>query len=148
MLDRPSIDQSYVWVRTQRQSACDSCKLKSGCGQSVLSKLSSDKSMEFEVKNSFDAKQGDVVVIEIPEDGVLTASFIMYLMPLVAMIGSAAAIGSTIDSELFTILAGLIGLGIGFTLARAYSDKHKDDPRFSPRMAGLALTSPKDASCA
>lgn len=147
VLDRPSKNESKVWVRTQRQSACDSCKLKSGCGQSALSKLSGDKSMELEVKNSLGARAGDVVILAIPEEGILTASLVMYFVPLVLMVLLAIVASSIGLGELAIIFSGGVGLAVGFWAARTYSHKHQDDPRFNPVMSSLALASTADAAC-
>lgn len=147
VLEREAKDPKQVWVRTQRQSACDSCKLKAGCGQSALSKLSGDKSMELEVTNSFNAQPGDVVILSIPEEGILAASAIMYLLPLIAMVALAMLASSLGGNELAVVMGGAIGLVLGFSYARHYSHSHKDDPRFSPTMASLALTASADSGC-
>jgi len=147
VLDRSASDQNKVWVRTQRQSACESCKLKAGCGQSALSKLSGQKSIEFEVDNLLNAKAGDVVILSIPEDGILTASLVMYFIPLALMVAMAMVAGMFGLSDLVSILFGAVGLGLGLCLARTYSQKHKDDPRFTPTMNSLAIASPVDSAC-
>lgn len=148
VLDKPASTENKVWVRTQRQSACDSCNLKSGCGQSALSKLSGQQSIEFEVTNVLQAQVGDVVIMSIPEEGILQASLVMYLVPLLLMVVSAMLAGGIGLSDPFVVMFGVVGLGLGFSFARHYSQKHKDDPRFSPVMTSLAIASPVGSACA
>lgn len=147
VLDKSASSQQRVWVRTQRQSACESCKLKSGCGQSALSKLSGQKSIEFEVNNALNAKAGDVVILSIPEDGILHASIVMYLIPLLLMVLMVMAAGMAGLSDLLLIGMGSLGFCGGLWIARTYSQKHKDDPRFTPTMTSLALASPVESAC-
>lgn len=104
--------------------------------------------MEFEVANRLNAEPGDVVILSIPEEGVLTASIVMYFVPLVLMSLFAMAASHLWLNEFLTVLSGIVGLAMGFGAARHYSQKHKDDPRFSPSMTGLALASPVGSACA
>ncbi len=135
-------------VRTQRQSACESCQLKAGCGTSSLAKLTGDKSIEMTVPLSLKAKAGDVVILAIPEQGLVWASTLMYLMPLVLMVGLSAASKAWFGvGETGALFAGGLGLFSGFGIAAWYSKKHHDDPRFAPRMTRIALQATPQASC-
>lgn len=133
-------------VKVQRTSSCESCSLKSGCGQSSLTKLSSNHCLELDVENTLDAKSGDQVLIAIPESGLMTASLRIYFVPLIFMI-LGAVIGDYIDtqsgslSEIWTMLWALSGLIFGFYLARKFSQKRAFHEDFLPRMTKLFIQS-------
>lgn len=122
-------------VKVQRTSSCESCSLKSGCGQSTLTKLSSNQCLELDVENTLDAKSGDEVLIAIPESGLMSASLRVYFIPLILMVLGAVA-GGVIDpdSEIWTIILSLLGLVSGFAWARFSSQKQSLDPNFLPTM--------------
>jgi len=47
-----------------------------------MTKLSGNQCIEFEVSNELGARKGDLVVISIPESGLLNASLMVYFFPL------------------------------------------------------------------
>jgi len=127
-------------VRAERKSACDGCSLKAGCGQSALAKLSSGKCIELTVENVLHAKPGDIVLLSIPEQGLLTASLLVYLMPLVLMLAFSMLAKSYLGWQDGAVaLTGVLALMLGFGLARRYIVSHSDDSRFIPEMVGIAL---------
>jgi len=130
--------EGKVRVRVQRQSACDSCQLKSGCGQSTLTKLSSNMCIEFDVPNKMNAESGDMVLIAIPEQGLITASLMVYLFPLLCMLTAAIMAKNIFNgSDLYIAMCGLFALFIGFVCARFYGQKHSEDVRFLPEIVRI-----------
>jgi sigma-E factor negative regulatory protein RseC len=129
-------------VRVQRSSACDSCSLKSGCGQSALSKLSANHCLELNVDNTLGAAVGDEVLIAIPEQGLISASLRVYFLPLVFML-AAAVLADLLFSgdELYTLIFAFSGLLAGFAQARIFSQKHADHPNFFPKMVRIVRSS-------
>lgn len=125
-------------VKVQRTSACESCSLKSGCGQSTLTKLSSNQCLELDVENTLNAKPGDEVMIAIPEAGLMSASLRVYFVPLILMV-LGAMLGGIIDpvNELWTVILSMLGLVAGFVLARVSSQKQAFDPNFLPTMTKI-----------
>lgn len=138
-------DQAFV--QTQRVSACQSCQIKSSCGQSLLSKIGSEKTIEFVVDNSLAAKPGDIVVVTISDQGLLLASSLMFMLPLALMILAAMLAGMIGFGEGGSIILGALGLFVGFLFARRYSASMHSDERFKPVMKALALSQPQQASC-
>jgi sigma-E factor negative regulatory protein RseC len=138
VLDASGTDM--VRVRTQRHTACESCQMKSGCGQQALVKLTPGKSsLEWSIRNTLDARAGDVVVLQIPETGILGASFLLYLVPLLCMVLAAAAASlGGVTSEGTLTLAALSGLAAGIWFARKQALTRSDNPDYQPRMARFA----------
>ena len=132
----------YVNVKIHRQSACESCQLKSGCGQSALTKISSNKCIELSVLNTVNAKPGDLVSLSISEQGLLSASLLMFMMPLLAMLGVSVFTKSILAwSDGAIAVSGLISLLFGFVYARYYAQNHADDEQFRPEMVRVDVSS-------
>ena len=132
----------YVNVKIHRQSACESCQLKSGCGQSALTKVSSSKCIEFSVLNTKNAKRGDIVFLAISEQGLLSASLLMFLMPLLVMLVVSVFTKSLLAwPDGAVAISGLVSLLLGFAYARFYAQKNMDDERFKPEMVRVKVPS-------
>ncbi|MDX1754475.1 MAG: SoxR reducing system RseC family protein [Marinobacter sp.] len=117
-----------VWVQTIRQSACQSCSARQGCGQRVLASVSGGKANQVLVANHLGARVGDEVTVAIAESALLGASLLIYALPLAlfvlgAMLGHWAAP----ESEGVAILGSLAGLAAGFGLARTSQHRSADD---------------------
>ncbi|MFV1922269.1 MAG: SoxR reducing system RseC family protein [Methylotenera sp.] len=134
--------QNNVRVKVQRTSACESCSLKSGCGQSTLTKMSGEHCLELDVANTLNAKPGDEVLIAIPESGLMSASIRVYFLPLLLML-VGAMVGDFIEpeTEIWTSILGLAGLIGGFYWARLYSQGQADNVQFQPSMAHVFIPS-------
>jgi sigma-E factor negative regulatory protein RseC len=72
-----------AFVRIQPSSACASCGSRGTCD------VSSDKRMVIEVSNDLQAKIGDRVQISMPEGSILKLSFLVYFLPVVALVAGA-----------------------------------------------------------
>jgi sigma-E factor negative regulatory protein RseC len=130
----------YVNVKIHRQSACESCQLKSGCGQSALTKMSSNKCIEFSVLNTINAKPGDIVFLSISEQGLLSASLLMFMMPLLAMLAMSVFTKSFLAwPDGAVAISGLVSLLLGFAYARFYAQNNMDDDRFKPEMVRVQI---------
>ncbi|MDX1457247.1 MAG: SoxR reducing system RseC family protein [Marinobacter sp.] len=120
-------DGQRVWVQTIRQSACQSCSARQGCGQRVLASASGGKANQVLVDNTLGARVGDEVTVAIDESALLGASILVYALPLAlfvlgALLGHQLAPGS--DGA--AILVSLIGLAAGFGLARGLQHRRHD----------------------
>jgi len=139
----PNSNTSMAKVRVQRQSACDSCQLKSGCGQSTMTKLSAKQCIDLEVRNTLGAGVDDRVLIAIPEEGLINASLIVYFLPLVLMVSFSIVTKIFISrQDLIIALCGLVGLFLGFLVARRYGKVHATDPKFLPEMKRIISSNP------
>lgn len=108
-----------VWVQTIRQSACQSCSARSGCGQRVLASASGGRANQVLVKNSVDARVGDEVTLGIDEQALLSASLLVYAMPLLLMVLASIAghqLSGGMDAGAIAGAGG--GLAAGFWIGR------------------------------
>jgi len=111
------IDGDFVWVETEIKSGCNQCSAKSGCGTGILSGVLGRRRPQLRVPNSLGAKVGEAVVVAVEENGVVTGSLLLYLLPLFIMI-VGAAIGDALAGEGWAIILAALGLLSGFWVAK------------------------------
>jgi sigma-E factor negative regulatory protein RseC len=120
-----AVEGDTVWVETIRSSACDTCKAQKGCGHGLLNKASSGQRFTLDVqRNGIAAKVGDIALVGIPEDSILKASLIGYLLPIVLLILFSGT-AKLFWGELPSIICGLLGLGVGFLLVRYLGNSNR-----------------------
>lgn len=116
-------ENDTVWVQTQSKTGCSSCQVNTVCGSGIVSKAFSHKVFITPLKNRLNANIDDEVEVGIPEDLVVRASFMVYLVPLISMIIALLVWQFWLanPSELSSILAAVVGLAIGFVITHFYS---------------------------
>lgn len=90
-------------VRIQRSSACAHCESAGSC------QVVSDKEMMVMVDNGLQARVGDLVEIGVPSGSVLKISFLVYFVPVIALIAGAYAGGAW--AEFFHVQSTLAAIG-------------------------------------
>lgn len=137
-----SVEGRAVWVETVRRSACDTCQVRNGCGQSVLQRLGLGARQGIiqvlDTQAGRSCQVGDEVVIGIPENAVLHGSVMVYLIPLLALFGGALLAQAFGAAEPLIILAGFAGMGISFAAVRWHARRLPGDSAFMPRVLGSA----------
>lgn len=129
-----------VWVRTIRQSACESCSARQGCGQRALASVTSGRANQVLVDNHLNARVGDEVTISIAESAILHASLWVYAMPLFALVGGAVLGHQLVpDSDGLAILLAGLGLGLGFMLVNRR--QRSAGSYFQPKLQGIENSS-------
>lgn len=120
-------------VKTIRSSSCEGCASASFCHPEKGTE------MIMEVVNNIHAKVGERVKIGIKPGVYLKASFLLYILPIIAMI-IGAIIGKEIavylsyskSSDLFAIITGVILLIPTFIAMRLYNRKIEKDKSYQP----------------
>ena len=132
-------------VSLQRHLACESC---GRCG--ILSG-SNKRDITVEALNPIKAEAGQRVTIESDDRQVLFISFMLYLVPLGALVAGiviwlsiAATLGLEKNQELLAAAAGLGLMAVVFFLIRLWDRRVKDDPRYKPVITGLIEEEPAD----
>jgi len=122
-------DSGIAWVAAQRQSACGSCKVRAGCGTTVLASVMGKRRNQVRALDPVGVKPGDNVLIGLQERALVHASFTMYLLPLAGLF-VGALIGQQLDTrgEAWTILFGFLGLLAGFGLVRLFYHRIRNNP--------------------
>ena len=124
MIEEPAVvveaGDGYAWVETQRRSACGACSASDGCGTAALAKAWGERRARVRAISALPLQPGDAVIVGLAEGALLRGSLLVYLLPLVlllagALLGQAAFAGA---GEELVVLAGAVGLGLGFLVAR------------------------------
>lgn len=129
-----AIESDSLWVETIQKSACDACVAEKGCGQKFLSKLAGKTTSIRVLLNGQSRKDfslGQTVTIGIPENVIVLASLLVYLMPVVGAVAGAALIGSS-GTDLQAMVGAVAGLLAGAWLVRMHSTRSRNDLRYNP----------------
>lgn len=137
-----SVEQGAVWVETVRRSACDSCQARNGCGQSILQRLGLGARSGFirvlDEQAESRRQPGEEIIIGIPESAVLHGSAVVYLLPLLVLFAGALMAQLAGATEPLIILAGFLGMGIGFAAVRWHGRRTHSNSAFVPHVLGRA----------
>lgn len=143
-----AIEERGLWVETIRKTTCGSCEVQKGCGHGVLNKLGSNRSNYIWVLNDDQSQPfsvDDEVEIGIPEHIVLTASFIVYMIPLILLLLGAVIGESLLQSGFGETIAGMVGAVGGFTaglcIVAWHNVKIRNNYSYQPRLVGPAASS-------
>ncbi len=122
-----SVSGDSVWVETLRKTSCSGCKLKSGCGQHLAEKYQLKKNNAYiKAECGLAVSEGDQVVVGIPEGALLRASALVYLLPLIFLMGTLWFSVFAQLSDVITMLVAGGGLLLGFLAVRLLSDRRSD----------------------
>lgn len=132
-----AVKEGQAFVSALRQSSCGHCSARSGCGTSVLSRYVGRRSMEMWVDDPVGVAVNDEVVIQMHEAGLLKASFLLYLMPLLlfigfALVGEQLSQNLGLTTESLVIIFALLGLVSAYAWLRRFEKQIIDDNRLRP----------------
>jgi len=125
------VQQDRVRVSTVRQSACQSCNAKGGCGTSLIGQLFPERPAQQFWLSAGGLSElpsvGDQVLIGIDEHYLQNATLMLYALPLLGLLGGAVAgawLGaqawSPLPAEPMSILMCALGLLGGLRLVRRH----------------------------
>ena len=134
-------------LQTQRQSACQSCSVKKGCGTSVLAKVIGQRSSQVRVLNTLGAQLGDTVLLGVQENALVQGSLLIYAAPLLSMFGLAIAgefwaKANGFNAELITVMAAFLGFFIALLVIRLGFSKVSLRKRLQPEMLRIVHNRP------
>ena len=129
--------KGHALVQANQGNGCEQCNGK-GCGTGKLAQLFCSKPRLFQVENPINAGVGDQVIISVAEGAVLRGIGVVYLLPLILLLGGAmlgnlwAAQAGQRDA--YAAAGALLGLIVGFLSARWVSSGQVRS-RFQPYIA-------------
>lgn len=126
-------------VRIQKGSACANCAQRSACH------IDSDRPMIVEVDNELDAKDGDWVELSMPSRSLMKISFVVYFVPVLALVFSALigaewAESLQISPTAAAMVSGGVALAVCFTLLRRFDRSVRANPEYRPRMTKIVAS--------
>lgn len=118
-----AVEDNQLLLEAETSAACNACAAKQGCGTSVLSKWIGGKFTRFQATNTVNARVGDEVVVGLAEEAMLKGSVLVYLLPLLAMIGFALLADSLISADaasrdLLVMISAVIGFALMLVISR------------------------------
>lgn len=140
------VDQKdeFVWVEAMSKSSCNHCSARQGCGTASLQEWfnRSPNRLRITAKPGFSV--GDRVVIGIPEQALVKGSFMIYMLPLVALI-AGAMLGAAVNDWLgwdskdgASIIAGFVSFALSFRVIRRYTLKFSNRSDYQPVLIRLS----------
>ncbi|WP_372864927.1 SoxR reducing system RseC family protein [Spongiibacter sp.] len=136
-----AVEETALWVETISQSSCSSCAAKKGCGQGLMNSLHDGRRNQLRValdgQSASRFPVGCDVDIAIPETALLSGVFIVYLLPLLSMMGVMMAVAHFTASDKLAALGAAGGLLLGLLLVRLHAAVSRDKRGFQPRILGL-----------
>lgn len=115
-----AFDNEEVWLESQRYSACQTCKVKAGCGQKLVNDLSGGTRNLIRVPATEDliaAELNQEVDVSIEEGSLVGFSLLVYLFPLVFLLIGAVTSAELQPFSLSPDLSALVGAFAGFSIA-------------------------------
>ena len=135
-----AVEPDGLWVETIRQSTCGSCVAQKGCGHGLINKISDGKRSYIRVLSGRSDTGGcrvdDQVRISIPEEVILRGSLVVYMLPLLCMLGGAALAAGLLQGsqDALAAIGAMVGLAAGIGLVRWHAWHHRDDQRLQPTL--------------
>jgi len=140
-----AVEPDAVWVETIRQSTCEACSARNGCGQKMLASIAGRMArirVMTATAPTMDCRTGDRVLVGIPENVVVLGSLQVYLIPLLAMVGATVFADRYWSGDLQVGLAGIAGLLIGGLLVRWLSWRQRHNPNLQPVLLNFVEQTP------
>ncbi len=96
-----AVSGDEVTVEAAVKSTCNSCQAQSDCGTGVISRALAPKKQLLTLRTPVPVMVGQSVTIGLPEAGVISASLMLYVVPLLTFLVSIG---------LFTVVFNALGL--------------------------------------
>ncbi len=139
------VGPSKAFILINRSSACAGCHSQSACHPSE------HKEMIVEAINDLHARIGDRVQISVPAGSLLKATFIVYFVPVLALVlgaitGSKLAPSLGMDATLTSILCGVLSMVTVFGIVKRYDKIANSKSQYWPRIT--RILPPLELQCA
>lgn len=132
------VDEKTAKLKMQRHSACASC--------GKCATTSEKKDIVVEVDNAIGAGVGDQVKVNMEAVNVLKAAAIVYILPLLALLGGTIAtyygLGLTNISTNIELVSGIVGLGLmllSFVVLKINDNKFRNSREYIPIVTEIVL---------
>jgi len=120
------VDGALAEVRTMKRAACEACSAKGFCHDG-------GREMIVSVLNPVKARPGDRVRLEIATGVFVKVMFLLYIVPVLALLAGALA-GLAISGDKAAALGALVGFALAVTFVRATGRRMGDMAAYQPRI--------------
>ena len=116
-------DKDIAVILVNRKEACSGCSAKNFCHPFS----EEENSLEITAINEVNAKVGDTVIVAIPEKQFLKASFIVYLIPVIALLAGSFVGEILFKNDIATFVTASLFFIVSFFIISKYSEKRNID---------------------
>ena len=109
-----------VWLTTTPSGTCNACQVSEDGGTGIVTKALTPRQQRFFLSTELPLLAGEQVRIGVAGHSLLTAAALVYLMPLLMLIGVALLATLAALSEGLVMLLSFSAAALGFYLARCY----------------------------
>ncbi len=132
-------DSKNAWIKTVKTNACKSCSARGACHT-----MGGGKEMEVEALNTAGARIGDRVVIGFETAPLLKVSFLLYVLPILALmagaaVGQAAAPYLSLDPTATSIIFGFFLVFLSFLFVRKKGHRLAAQEQYHPKVIRILV---------
>ena len=109
--------EGKVEVELVRASACNHCEVSQGCGTGALGRLLGKRTRPLTIDTEQTLKPGDRLLLGLSEAALVKASLLVYVVPLLAMVGTGLLAALAGLNEAWVALSSVAGFALGFKYA-------------------------------
>jgi sigma-E factor negative regulatory protein RseC len=141
-------DSQIICVETQIKSTCGSCEAQSNCGTGAIAKVFANKREKLTFNYQGVISIGQQVKLGIPEQSLLKASSLVYILPIFVLIFSALLAQNVLPligltAELWVIICAFSAAGLSFKGINIYLNQTNFDD-YHPKILSVL---PLDSKC-
>ena len=113
------VDGAVAWLEPEQTTACDACAAAAACHATDLGPVAGRMAgRRFPLGNSADLGVGERVVVGVNDGALLKAALTAYALPLAGALCAGGLAEGAFGSDLASMAAMAIGLGLGLLAAR------------------------------
>ncbi|MBT0585798.1 SoxR reducing system RseC family protein [Alteromonas oceanisediminis] len=142
-----AVNGNSVTVETAIKSTCGSCQAQSNCGTGAIARALTPRAETIHLISDLPVHVGQRVRLGIPEEALLSASVLLYLVPLMVLVISSVTFNALLpwvglSHEFWTILFTLIATLAGFVVL-SNRLKRRETAHYQPKILGILLEPPQ-----
>ncbi len=135
-----AIEDDAYWVETINASSCGDCAAQKGCGQGLLAAYFEGRPNHLRVlmsgPDTRHFKLDDEIEFDVADRVLLSSAFLVYTLPLLAMLMLAALADALWQHAAAAPLGAVAGFVLGLVPARLVNGRFRDDRRLQPVVTG------------
>ncbi|MFC6439316.1 SoxR reducing system RseC family protein [Bowmanella sp. JS7-9] len=136
MAEVVAVEAGRICVQTQIKTTCNACQANSDCGTGVVASALAPKMQQFWLETGASLKVGQQVKIGIPEQQVLIASLLLYLLPLIVLITSVLLLESRLSEGWLILVSAAMAAGSYWPLKGYFSRRER---QYQPILLDVSL---------
>ncbi|WP_100643311.1 SoxR reducing system RseC family protein [Alteromonas facilis] len=145
-----AVDNGWITVQTQIKSTCNACHANDDCGTGIVARALAPKVEALRFKTDLPVSVGSRVRLGIQEDALLSASFMLYMLPLIILIISVMLFSHLLpmfqlEHEGWVLLATVLTCLFSFSRLSRHL-KQREQQHYQPQLLGVVLDPPSQGN--